>query len=387
MLLSRLHRLSAVTVAALLGTALLSLNVLAVRTPQNSQEESTPSPVVQPVSASQFERIYPAVGPELSPVPLSIPDLTSSAQPNPLLSSIVPNQSPTASYIALSKGLSIPVPQNIGFVFNIVPPDRPDFFLFGEQITPDIYPATLTHVLYPSLNSWVKDNAGRSAPSAAGAQVRVFVFSIDTDANLSNAQINNVKQADFTITKDFSDPAQITSYSNYNEFDTPDFTIDRGSFVVLIKLISTGSSQLSRDGRDFFFMTDIRQPSKAVISPDDGRSLTGVGVQVNNLQVDFPVLARVTLANTSVPPPSIEKVRFAKNKLSVFGKQLSLTGQLRINNKVVVPPLLARYVQETGRLRVQATQQQLNLKEGENEISFTEGKLTSASFRFKYSPK
>jgi len=27
-------------------------------------------------------------------------------------------------------------------------------------------------------------------------------------------------------------------------------------------------------------------------------------------------------------------VRFAKNKLSVFGKQLSLTGQLRINNKV-----------------------------------------------------
>ncbi|HNJ41267.1 MAG TPA: hypothetical protein PKZ53_12305, partial [Acidobacteriota bacterium] len=217
--------------------------------------------------------------------------------------------------------------------------------------------------------------------------VRVFVFSIDTDANLANAQINNVKQADFTITKDFSDPAQITSYSNYNEFDTPDFTIDRGSFVVLIKLISTGSSQLSRDGRDFFFMADIRQPSKAVISPDDGRSLTGVGVQVNNLQVDFPVLARVTLANTSVPPPSIEKVRFAKNKLSVFGKQLSLTGQLRINNKVVVPPLLARYVQETGRLRVQATQQQLNLKEGENEISFTEGKLTSASFRFKYSPK
>ncbi|HMW03346.1 MAG TPA: hypothetical protein PKE58_24605, partial [Acidobacteriota bacterium] len=95
MLLSRLHRLSAVTVAALLGTALLSLNVLAVRTPQNSQEESTPSPVVQPVSASQFERIYPAVDPELSPVPLSIPDLTSSAQPNPLLSSIVPNQSPT----------------------------------------------------------------------------------------------------------------------------------------------------------------------------------------------------------------------------------------------------------------------------------------------------
>lgn len=387
MLLPRLHRLSAIIVAVLFGSSLLSLNTLAFRSPQSTQQSPLPAPVVQSVPLSQFERIYPEIDPELSPVPLSIPDFTTSAGQTSLQSSIVPNQSPTASYVALSKGLSVPVPQNIGFVFNIVPPERPDFFLFGEQITPDIYPATLTHVLYPSMNSWVKDNAGRSAPSAAGAQVRVFVFAVNTDDDLSNAQINNVKQGDFTITKDFSDPAQLSSYLNYNEFDTPDLTIDRGSFVVLIKLISIGSSQLSRDGRDFFFMADIRQPSKAVISPDDGRNLVGVGVRVNDLAVDFPVLARVTLANTSVPPPSIEKVRFAKNKLSVFGKQLSLTGQLRINNKVVVPPLLARYVQETGRLRVQATQQQLNLKEGENEISFTEGKLTSASFRFKYSPK
>ena len=98
--------------------------------------------------------------------------------------------------------------------------------------------------------------------------------------------------------------------------------------------------------------------------------------------MDFLIVGRLSLASGTVPPPEIQAIKLAKDSLTVIGNQLTLTGNLNVNGRVVFPPLTAR-LKKNGRLRVTGTQDQLNLKKGNNEIVFSNGNLSSPSYRYK----
>ncbi|MBX7218926.1 MAG: hypothetical protein K1Y36_03195 [Blastocatellia bacterium] len=366
------HRFGVILGCVLLGTAGLT----GLRPAQARQE---PVPLEQAAgllhSSLSLEQLGAGAQPSRQAWPESVSLLTQTGMTETPLQS-------NSTYVGVSRGLSVPIQQNIGFAFNVEPPDNPNVVVFGEQITPQVYPATLTHVLYPSLNSFIKDDRNNPFPSAVGARLLVSVFTTDTDADLSKANFNNLQQREFTIVKDFSSPDLIKSYNDYNEFDVSDLTISRGSFFVCMQLRSIGTSKLKADGSDFFFLADIQEPSKGFLSADSGRSFRGVGIRINNFPIDFPIAARISLPSGQALPPEIQAIKLAKDSMTVIGTNLSLTGQLSVNGTTVVPPLTAR-LKKNGRLKVTGTSDQLKLKTGNNEIVFSSGNLSSPSYRLK----
>ncbi|MBX7218385.1 MAG: hypothetical protein K1Y36_00420 [Blastocatellia bacterium] len=177
--------------------------------------------------------------------------------------------------------------------------------VFGEQLTPTSYPATLKSVLYISYNK----EFGPEFPSTIGANFKLWVFSAPTNANLLFKPPQEVKTYDVTITKEpTSTPSR--EFDDFNEFILPEpLVITSGSFFVCMQYVSNGTSMLSVDGsKNLNLAFDKDPPSTGILSTNGGQTWRGVDVTVptanGTFTADFPLLGR---AEVSVPAPVVTK--------------------------------------------------------------------------------
>ncbi|HND18054.1 MAG TPA: hypothetical protein PLB18_01685 [Acidobacteriota bacterium] len=198
--------------------------------------------------------------------------------------------------------------------------------LFGEQITPPVYPATLKSVLYLSISK----SFDETFPLSVGANFKLWVFNAPTGSALGQTPRSDVRTYNVSISKEPVGSAR--EYEDFNEFTLPEnYTITSGSFFVALQWVDNGTSQINPDGSlNYYIGFDRTPPSTGIISTDGGNTFSGVGIQVftpstGTVTADFPMLGRLEVVNPTLTVTGYKLYRSTTSPVMIKPENLVAT--------------------------------------------------------------